>query len=104
MFVKSTTTFADHRAWQDVYHVPARDWRFVYDDAVRQLAEGADAVLAVTPYVDDENPLWVERGADGYAERIGGGPVTPPCVTGGVYALPRPGDAHARRASVHVDL
>ena len=25
MFVKSTTTFADHRAWQDVYHVPARD-------------------------------------------------------------------------------
>jgi motility quorum-sensing regulator/GCU-specific mRNA interferase toxin len=24
MFVKSMTTFADHRAWQDVYHVPAR--------------------------------------------------------------------------------
>jgi len=22
MFVKSMTTFADHRAWQDVYHVP----------------------------------------------------------------------------------
>ena len=25
MFVKSMTTFADHRLWQDVYHVPARD-------------------------------------------------------------------------------
>jgi motility quorum-sensing regulator/GCU-specific mRNA interferase toxin len=25
MFVKSMTTFADHRLWQDVYHVPAGD-------------------------------------------------------------------------------
>jgi motility quorum-sensing regulator / GCU-specific mRNA interferase toxin len=25
MFVKSMTTFADHRAWQDVYNIPARD-------------------------------------------------------------------------------
>ena len=25
MFYKSMTTFADHRIWQDVYHVPARD-------------------------------------------------------------------------------
>lgn len=24
MFFKSMTTFADHRMWQDVYHVPAR--------------------------------------------------------------------------------
>lgn len=23
MFLKSMTTFADHRLWQDVYHVPA---------------------------------------------------------------------------------
>lgn len=23
MFYKSMTTFADHRLWQDVYHVPA---------------------------------------------------------------------------------
>ena len=27
MFYKSMTTFADHRVWQDVYHVPAR--RFI---------------------------------------------------------------------------
>jgi motility quorum-sensing regulator/GCU-specific mRNA interferase toxin len=25
MFVKSMTTFADHRVWQDVYHVPANE-------------------------------------------------------------------------------
>jgi motility quorum-sensing regulator/GCU-specific mRNA interferase toxin len=24
MFYKSMTSFADHRVWQDVYHVPAR--------------------------------------------------------------------------------
>lgn len=24
MFIKSMTTFADHRVWQDVYNVPAR--------------------------------------------------------------------------------
>lgn len=25
MLVKSMTTFADYRVWQDVYHVPVRD-------------------------------------------------------------------------------
>jgi motility quorum-sensing regulator/GCU-specific mRNA interferase toxin len=25
MFVKSMTTFADHRVWQDVYQVPTED-------------------------------------------------------------------------------
>lgn len=25
MFYKSMTTYRDHRQWQDVYHVPARD-------------------------------------------------------------------------------
>ena len=25
MFCKSMTTFADHRVWQDVYYVPARE-------------------------------------------------------------------------------
>lgn len=25
MFQKSMTTYADHRIWQDVYHVPAGD-------------------------------------------------------------------------------
>jgi len=26
MFYKSMTTFADHRVWQDVYHVPQGEW------------------------------------------------------------------------------
>jgi hypothetical protein len=78
--------------------MPARDWQRVYEEATRQLADGADAVLAVTPHVDDERPLWVERGPDGEAKRIGGRPVMPPCVTGGVYAFgPR-----ARAAAIRV--
>ncbi|HWZ58190.1 MAG TPA: NTP transferase domain-containing protein [Gemmatimonadaceae bacterium] len=64
-----------------------RDWQLVYDDAMRQLMRDCDAVLAVTPFVDDENPLWVDRGAGGVARRVGGPPVAPPCVTGGVYAF-----------------
>ena len=78
--------------------MPARDWQRVYEDATRHLADGADVVLAVTPHVDDEQPLWVERGPDGDAIRIGGRPVAPPCVTGGVYAFgPR-----ARVAAIRV--
>jgi GTP:adenosylcobinamide-phosphate guanylyltransferase len=69
--------------------MPDRDWHAVFDDARRQLADGADAVLAVTPFVDDESPLWVERDAAGFATRIGGPAVAPPCVTGGVYAFGR---------------
>jgi len=67
--------------------MPTRDWQRVYEEAARHLAGGADAVLAVTPHVDDESPLWVERGPTGDAIRIGGRPVTPPCITGGVYAF-----------------
>jgi NDP-sugar pyrophosphorylase family protein len=64
-----------------------RDWRDVYRGAIRHLASGADAVLAVTPYVDDETPLWVERGDGGFVRRLDSRPVEPPCVTGGVYAF-----------------
>jgi hypothetical protein len=64
-----------------------RDWRHVYDDATRQLRRDRDVVLVVTPSFDDENPLWVLRGAGGIVRRVGGPPVAPPCVTGGVYAI-----------------
>ena len=67
--------------------MPDRDWRTVYDDARLQLQDDRDAVLVVTPFVDDESPLWVERGLGGLARRVGGPAVTPPCVTGGVYAF-----------------
>jgi GTP:adenosylcobinamide-phosphate guanylyltransferase len=78
--------------------MPTRDWQRVYDEAMRHIAEGADVVLAVTPHVDDEQPLWVERGPTGDAMRIGGRPVHPPCVTGGVYAFA----PSARAAAIRV--
>jgi dTDP-glucose pyrophosphorylase len=67
--------------------MPERDWRRAYEESVRQMRRGRDGVLVVTPFVDDENPLWVERGPGGVARRIGGAPVMPPCVTGGVYVF-----------------
>lgn len=30
MFYKSMTTHADHRVWQDVYHVPVENGQTVY--------------------------------------------------------------------------
>jgi choline kinase len=64
-----------------------RDWRDCYQAAGTALADGADAVLAVTPFVDDEHPLWVHRDAQGFVRLIGDTPAAPPCVTGGVYAF-----------------
>lgn len=77
------------------------DWRGVFADTRQALEDGADAALAITPHVDDdERPLWVALGADGYVARLGGPPPTPRRVTGGVYGLsPRARDA-ARRARV----
>lgn len=65
----------------------ARDWCAVFAAAADALASGADAVLAVTPFVDDERPLWVQRDAAGFVREIGDQPILPPCVTGGVYAF-----------------
>lgn len=41
MFVKSMTTYADHRVWQDVYHVPE-------DDLVLYVKFQANAVTSFT--------------------------------------------------------
>jgi NDP-sugar pyrophosphorylase family protein len=71
------------------------DWRAVYQAAERLLTEGADVVLAVTPYVDDESPVYVTRGGDGDVQAVSDEPLQPPCVTGGVYGL----SAGARRAA-----
>lgn len=76
----------------------ARDWRAVHASAAAALADGADAVLAVTPYVDDERPLWVHRDATGAARFVGDAPINPPCVTGGVYAFGRRARAAAAEA------
>jgi NDP-sugar pyrophosphorylase family protein len=63
------------------------DWRAIYGAIERHLAEGAELVLAVTPYVDDESPVYVIRGVDDQVRTVSDEPVQPPCVTGGVYGL-----------------
>ena len=74
------------------------DWKTVYAAAERHLAEGADLVLAVTPYVDDESPVYVSRPGGGDVRAVSDEPLVPPCVTGGVYGL----STGARRAAADV--
>ena len=71
------------------------DWRVVYQAMERLLRDGADAVLAVTRFVDDESPVYVTRGGAGDVEAVSDEPLHPPCVTGGVYGL----SIGARRAA-----
>ena len=75
--------------------MPAADWRAVYAATEQGLAAGADAVLAVTPFVEDESPLYVGIGAAGFVCAVSDDPLDPPRVTGGVYGL----SAAARRAA-----
>jgi NDP-sugar pyrophosphorylase family protein len=63
------------------------DWRAVFRATERHLEGGAEMVLAVTPYVDDESPVYVIRGGDDDVRAVRDEPVDPPCVTGGVYGL-----------------
>ena len=63
------------------------DWQRLAQGLRQRLDQGDTLVLAVTPYVDDESPLWVTRDDQGMVLRLGAEPVSPPCVTGGVYAL-----------------
>lgn len=68
--------------------MPAPDWRRLHQGVTRRLETGSVAVLAVTPFVDDEMPLYVARNADGFATAIVDAP--PPgsvVVTGGVYGF-----------------
>jgi NDP-sugar pyrophosphorylase family protein len=63
------------------------DWRTVFDRAGAGLAAGADAVVAVTPFVDDEAALYVSVDAGERVRRFSDRPLEPACVTGGVYAF-----------------
>jgi NDP-sugar pyrophosphorylase family protein len=68
--------------------MPAADWRRVYRGVTERLASRSIAVLAVTPFVDDELPLYVTRNAEGLATAIlDTPPLGPLLVTGGVYGL-----------------
>ena len=75
------------------------DWRAVYAAVERLLGHGVDMVLAVTPYVDDESPVYVARDGDGAVRAVSDAPLHPPCVTGGVYGL-SPATRHAARDAV----
>ena len=65
--------------------MPSADWNTAHAAAVRGL-QNADAVVAVTPFVDDDSPLWAEVAADGTVRSFGRR-VEPAVVTGGVYWL-----------------
>jgi NDP-sugar pyrophosphorylase family protein len=70
--------------------MPAADWRRVYAEVTDKLQEGSFAVLAVTPFVDDELPVYVWRDAQGRVTDIADRPsngAASAVVTGGVYGL-----------------
>src|SRR5260221_2330075 len=81
----------------------ADDWRRAFAGSASALEEGADVALLVTRFVDDEAALWVRRDANGRVTSLGKEPVSPPCVTGGVYAL-RPGISALASAAVKAGM
>jgi NDP-sugar pyrophosphorylase family protein len=66
--------------------MPEADWDVAHAQALALLDQGADAVVAVTPFVADESPLWVDVSGDGVVRAFGRQGTTP-LVTGGVYWL-----------------
>jgi NDP-sugar pyrophosphorylase family protein len=67
--------------------MPTADWAHAYATSCRALATGADAVLAVTPFIDDERPLFAACDDDHRVTSIGDERAMPARVTGGVYAF-----------------
>jgi NDP-sugar pyrophosphorylase family protein len=63
------------------------DWSRFYHGVDRRLAAGADAVLAVTPFIDDERPLFAAVDHDTRVIAIGDRPMRPVTVTGGAYGF-----------------
>ena len=63
------------------------DWTTLATTTRSQLASGVELTLAVTPYVDDERPLYVVRDAEDKVIDVSDTPVEPVAVTGGVYGL-----------------
>ncbi len=65
----------------------APDWSILVGRMRMRLSGKADLVLAVTPYVDDERPLYVVQDGAGRVRDLSDQPVEPVAVTGGVYAF-----------------
>lgn len=69
--------------------MPIADWLRAAAESREHLAAGADGVVVVTPFVDDERPLYVATDESGRVTRITDAPAPEPLVTGGVYAFGR---------------
>lgn len=71
--------------------MPEADWQRLYQAVTQRLATGSLAVLAVTPFVDDELPVYVTRDAAGFAtdiaDRAPAASLGAPVVSGGVYGF-----------------
>jgi hypothetical protein len=65
----------------------AEDWRRVFSVMEADLAEGVDAVLAVTPSGEGEGSVYVERGPRGRIVRACDDRIDPVCVAGGVHGF-----------------
>ena len=65
--------------------MPAVDWDRAHQQAALAL-RNADAVVAVTPFVADESPLWADVTSDGVVQAFGRRGARD-LVTGGVYWL-----------------
>lgn len=63
------------------------DWMAVARAVEDGLAGGAEAVLAVTPFVDDESGVYVSIDGDRRVRGISDAPIEPVLVTGGVYGF-----------------
>jgi NDP-sugar pyrophosphorylase family protein len=72
-------------------------WHRFAAEAARALEQGADACVLVTPFVDDEKPLYAVVDEAGAVIRFGAVPGSPVLVTGGVYML----GSRARRHAAH---
>jgi choline kinase len=76
--------------------MPRDDWRRVHAAAREGLDGGAAAVLAITPFIDDEAPLYVGVDPAGRVMGLGESPQGPARVTGGAY-----GFASSMRRAAH---
>lgn len=63
------------------------DWHDLVVRSRSRLERGADACVAITPFLEDERPLYVARNPIGRVTAFQDVPAVPALVTGGVYFL-----------------
>ncbi|HET7791014.1 MAG TPA: NTP transferase domain-containing protein [Gemmatimonadales bacterium] len=74
------------------------DWRAAFRATGDWLSGQADAVLVVTPFVQDESPLYVRCTGEGFVREVSDRPVAGGLVTGGVYGFGEVARRHAAAA------